>query len=76
MKEVELIQVIRTKITRRGAGIPADPVRIVEQYWSLTGDLLAEVDMHTSAFVPPNHCSIEKVFDDQVNLVPQAERIK
>lgn len=63
MKEVELIQVIRTKITRRGKGTDGDPVRIVEQYWSLTGDLLAEVDMHASSFVPPNHCSTEAVFE-------------
>lgn len=40
----ELIQVIRTTLTRRGEGVEGDPVRIVTQYWSLLGNLLVEVD--------------------------------
>lgn len=43
-REVELIQVIRTTNQRRGEGVAGDPVRRITQYWSLTGDLLAEVD--------------------------------
>lgn len=45
MDTVELIQVIRTTLTRRGEGKDeSDPVRIITQYWSTDGELLAEVD--------------------------------
>jgi hypothetical protein len=44
MSEVELIQVVRTRLLRRGKGILGDPVRIITQYWSVDGELLAEVD--------------------------------
>lgn len=41
----EVIQVIRTTLTRRGAGKDAsDPVRVITQFWSLDGELLAEAD--------------------------------
>lgn len=40
-----VIQVIETTIERRGAGDHArSPIRIITQYWSLDGNLLAEVD--------------------------------
>lgn len=39
----EVMQVIKTTLLRRGDG-QLDPVRIVTQYWSFSGDLLAEVD--------------------------------
>jgi hypothetical protein len=40
-----VMQVIETKLERRGDGKDArSPVRIVTQYWSLEGELLAEVD--------------------------------
>lgn len=42
---VELIQVIETK-TLRGAGTIDDPARIVTQFWSLDGELLADDDVH------------------------------
>lgn len=43
--EAKVIQVIVTTLTRRGTGKDADsPIRIVTQYWSLDGELLAEVD--------------------------------
>ena len=40
---VKLITVIEVKAAR-GEGTDADPVRIVNQYWSTEGDLLAEDD--------------------------------
>lgn len=43
-KEVEVIQVIRTNLKRRGKGIENDPIRIVEQYWNMEGKLLFEID--------------------------------
>ena len=44
-KEVQLIHVIRTTLERRGEGVPEDdPIRCITQYWSLDGELLAEVD--------------------------------
>lgn len=40
---VEMIEVIHTQAAR-GAGTKENPVRIVEQYWSKDGRLLAEYD--------------------------------
>ena len=44
MDTAKVIQVIVTDILRRGTGTAADPIRIITQYWSLDGELLAEVD--------------------------------
>ena len=43
MDTVEVIQVVRTTLTRRGNGTTT-PIRCITQYWSLDGELLAEVD--------------------------------
>lgn len=42
MKEVELISVIRTRLSTRGSGVKEDPVRVITQYWDLEGNLLWE----------------------------------
>ena len=42
-KKAEVIQVIRTKLLRRGDG-KKDPIRVMEQFWSFDGKLLAEND--------------------------------
>ena len=44
-----VIQVIQTTLLRRGTGIVGSPIRIITQYWSLDGKLLAEVDPADSA---------------------------
>jgi hypothetical protein len=41
---VRVIEVIEASIMRRGQGVEGDPIRIITQYWSLDGELLAEVD--------------------------------
>ncbi len=41
---VRQIEVIESTIMRRGKGVEGDPIRIITQYWSLDGRLLAEVD--------------------------------
>jgi len=41
---VALIHVIRTELSKRGEGTEEDPIRLIVQYWSLDGELLAEVD--------------------------------
>lgn len=43
-QEVELIEVIRTRLLLRGKGVEEDPRRRVIQYWTKEGELLAEVD--------------------------------
>ena len=43
MDRAELIQVIRTTLLRRGDG-KTTPIRVITQYWSTDGELLAEVD--------------------------------
>lgn len=40
----ELIQVIKTTLEIRGHGTEESPMRRITQYWSLDGELLAEVD--------------------------------
>ena len=41
MDDVVLMQVIRTRLLRRGEGREkTDPVRIITQYWSTEGELL------------------------------------
>jgi hypothetical protein len=42
--KVEVIKVIRTSLAEIGEGTKKDPVRILEQYWSLDGKLLWEKD--------------------------------
>lgn len=42
-KEVLVMQVIRTTNARRGDGVTT-PIRAITQFWSMEGDLLAEVD--------------------------------
>ena len=45
MAEARVIQVIETHLLRRGSGKDSsDPIRIIRQYWTLDGKLLAEVD--------------------------------
>lgn len=47
MDTARLIGVIQTTLERRGAGEDrSDPIRIVTQYWSKDGALLAENDPH------------------------------
>ena len=44
MDDVKLIEVIHATNQRRGKGTEDDPVRIIEQFWSTEGKLLAEND--------------------------------
>ena len=43
MDHARVIHVIETTLERRGNGT-TDPIRVVRQYWSLDGKLLAEYD--------------------------------
>lgn len=42
--EVSIINVIRTRLLRRGEGTDKDPIRRIEQFWSINGELLWEID--------------------------------
>lgn len=42
--EAKVIQVIRTMLKKRGSGVGDDPIRYIEQFWSLDGKLLMEND--------------------------------
>jgi hypothetical protein len=55
MTELRIIQLIETSILRRGKGVEGDPVRIVEQYWDMEGNLCFEYDTHTEKFI--RYCS-------------------
>lgn len=45
MDTARVMQVIETTIERRGDGKDArSPIRVITQYWTLEGTLLAEVD--------------------------------
>jgi hypothetical protein len=53
----KVIQVIRTELTVRGDGTDDSPVRRIVQFWSLDGELLAEVDpsaWEQNFFLRPN----------------------
>lgn len=39
-----VMEVIRTELKRVGKGVPGDVARVVVQYWTLDGQLLASVD--------------------------------
>lgn len=39
-----VIQVIETTLLRRGKGTVDSPIRLITQYWTFDGKLLAEVD--------------------------------
>jgi hypothetical protein len=53
LDQAEVIQVIRTTLQRRGSGkSEEDPIRVITQFWSLDGELLAEVDPCTSPSPP------------------------
>lgn len=43
-KTARVVQLIETTLTLTGGGSVGDPVRIVTQYWTLDGKLVAEVD--------------------------------
>ena len=51
MDQAQVMQVIKTTLTRRGNG-QDDPIRIITQYWTLEGELLAEVDPITKSTEP------------------------
>jgi hypothetical protein len=40
----KVIQVIVTEV-HRGDGVPGNPSRLITQYWTLDGELLAERDL-------------------------------
>jgi hypothetical protein len=44
MSQVEVMQVIRVRLISRGEGTNDDPIRTVDQYWSMDGQYLAEYD--------------------------------
>lgn len=41
---MQVMQVIRTELLLRGRGISKSPIRRIVQFWSMEGELLAEVD--------------------------------
>jgi hypothetical protein len=61
MAEVRVIQVVETTLLRRGKGIEGDPIRCIRQYWSLDGNLLAEVDPLLSGELTEPHFALKGV---------------
>lgn len=55
VQEAQVIQVIKT-VSSRGEGVPGDPIRPVEVYWSLDGKVLAVRDRHFDDVSSPGHC--------------------
>jgi hypothetical protein len=49
-KPLEVIQVIHTRLQNRGKGLANDPVRTIDQYWDMQGNLLWERDMWLEVF--------------------------
>lgn len=46
MNDVEIIQLIKTTLTRKGTGAEGDPIRIITQYWTMKGEFLFEFDSY------------------------------
>lgn len=44
MKQIEILQVIRTRLKKVWKWIQWDPIRIVTQYWDMEWNLLVEID--------------------------------
>lgn len=44
-RKVAVMQVIVTNLTVRGSGDELNPTRIVRQFWTMDGEMLAEVDL-------------------------------
>lgn len=42
--EVETVTLIRTRLTVRGKGTEDSPLRTIEQYWNMQGELVMEYD--------------------------------
>jgi hypothetical protein len=62
MDTVEVVEMIKTTLTRRGEGVDGDPIRVITQYWDFKGNLLFEIDT-----CPPNGaCTITS---SNINLI-------
>lgn len=59
MKEVEVVQLIRTRLLRKGNG-DTTPIRIIEQYWSMDGELVFEDDPSAEIVTPERLPAPEK----------------
>ena len=66
MDNAKVIQVIETTLLKRGNGKDT-PVRIITQYWSIDGRLLAEVDPCIKEKQPLNKAEIMAV--DRVKIL-------
>lgn len=53
MKQVEILEVIKTTIVTRGNDTEEQPLRTITQYWSVDGELIFEIDPKYCI----NHCS-------------------
>lgn len=53
MDTVKLVHLIETTLTRRGKGVESDPVRVITQYWTVEGKLVAEVDPFAVDYTAP-----------------------
>lgn len=47
--DVVVMKVIRTRLQTRGEGTSDDPIRTIEQFWTMDGYLLCEIDPHWNA---------------------------
>jgi hypothetical protein len=59
MDGAKVVRLIHTTLLRRGAGTEGDPVRTIDQWWTLDGELVVERDPWSSvvdawATVPPD----------------------
>lgn len=65
MWNARVIQVIETSLEQRGRGVEDDPIRRVRQFWTLDGELLAEVDPCQPATESPLGRSVASPEKDQ-----------
>lgn len=69
MDECRVIEVVETTLYRRGWGTPDSPTRVVTQYWSKDGELLAEVDPMAPTYGCDNEHKRDEWCDDNGRIL-------
>jgi hypothetical protein len=73
MNTAQIISTIETTLTLRGSGTsPHSPVRVLRQYWSQTGELLAEVDPAAKVLTPEIQHELLEILADAKTTDPMS----
>lgn len=71
----KITPVIETTLTRAGDGTGRNPIRVVTEYWSLDGKLLASVDPHTRSISEKALVEIENILFSRFGENPKTRDV-